>query len=948
MIDLDFKGERVVLGKVEPELELEHLARYRLAGQFVHDAAVLDFGCGTGYGADILKRAGARRVVGSDQSTQAVLYAQDNYAGPSVHFCATDCERSAFADDCFDVVVSFELIEHLENYNAFVRDVRRILKPTGRFIVSTPNKRTYTDESQTEPNSFHVHEFYLDELRALLSRQFGAVAILGQSLTEGTLFHGEGKPDATGARSGSRRPLISNSDDSAMKKADFFVAVCAHDESRLGGVAEEGIFHLEQTNALRARKRRIFDLQAELEDRTRWAKDLEGESSRRGRHILELQTELTERTTWAQDLAQEGESRGRRILELQGELEERLRWATQLEKDRTERDQRIAELKRELAMAAESAQRVSDLRSELLGHTTAIEEQLASQQILSRDRHEVHRNELSQQTQHWEYARETLTTLTTSLDFLDEQAHESTETLGKRLRATRGIVQWQRDTLIRHQDDLEQHDVSLVALDKLLSQLGKQMPTHSSALDSLRQVASRHEQSLNRYDQHLAMLSERLDTAFKRTADQAEIMWGSLPWRAWSKLGRILDALPWRRARARRAAQIAAADPTSEPSATPVAAAPESTLQPRALVLDHRMPTPSHDAGSVRTIALLELLQAQGYAVTFLPANLFAWEPFYSELLRTGVEIITTPEYASLTDYLDQHGSTFELAFVARFHIAKDHIVAVRAACPDALLIFDTVDLQYLRLERQAALEKDTAKRAEAERLRHAELGVARQADITLVVSDAELTMLNEAAPELDVRVVSLIHDIEPIETPFEARKDFFFIGGFEHPPNLDAATWFVREVFPSVREALPEVRVLLIGSKAPPSLQELAGNGVEIIGYVDDVDPYLSGCRLSIAPLRYGAGVKGKVTQSLSSGLPCVMTSIAAEGIGLVDQRDALIADDSEAFAAAVITLYQDRDLWQRLARAGVDRMRERFSRAVAEEQLVALIDHARERRRG
>jgi glycosyltransferase involved in cell wall biosynthesis len=177
---------------------------------------------------------------------------------------------------------------------------------------------------------------------------------------------------------------------------------------------------------------------------------------------------------------------------------------------------------------------------------------------------------------------------------------------------------------------------------------------------------------------------------------------------------------------------------------------------------------------------------------------------------------------------------------------------------------------------------------------------------------------------------------------PFAQREGLVFIGGFQHPPNADAVLWYAREVLPRVRERLPGVRTYIVGSKVPATIRSLAAPDFVVTGYVPDVSPFFTGCRLSIAPLRYGAGVKGKVNLALSYGLPVVGTSPAVEGMHLVPGEDALVADDPEAFASAIATLYRDEALWQRLSENGVANIRRHFSRAVAKaalEQLFARV---------
>ena len=169
------------------------------------------------------------------------------------------------------------------------------------------------------------------------------------------------------------------------------------------------------------------------------------------------------------------------------------------------------------------------------------------------------------------------------------------------------------------------------------------------------------------------------------------------------------------------------------------------------------------------------------------------------------------------------------------------------------------------------------------------------------------------------------------------------FIGGFQHPPNVDAMLWYAREILPHLRKRLPGVSTYVIGSRPTPAIGALAADDVAILGYVPDIGPYLEGCRVSIAPLRYGAGVKGKINTAMSHGLPVVATTPSVEGMHLVDGRDVLVADDPDAFATAVARLYEDRALWERLSAGGRENVAKYFSRDAARAALEALFSRVR-----
>ena len=363
----------------------------------------------------------------------------------------------------------------------------------------------------------------------------------------------------------------------------------------------------------------------------------------------------------------------------------------------------------------------------------------------------------------------------------------------------------------------------------------------------------------------------------------------------------------------------------------------------RALLIDATTPMPDHDSGSVRFTALLELMVEQGWLVSFMPQNL-AWEGRYSSTLQSlGVEVLTAPAVSSAENWLRAYGADLDLVLVSRHYVLEPLLKLIREHCPRARLVFDTVDLHFLREQRQAELGGSEAMQAAAARTRRIELGMMNASDLTLVVSPVEQELLADLVPEADVRVLSNIHTVHGRRQDWAQRRDLMFVGGFQHPPNIDAAEWLIDDIFPRIRAELPGVRLHLIGSRMPAALREKARDGVIMHGFVEDLGPYLNGCRLSLAPLRYGAGVKGKVNQAMAWGLPVVATTCAAEGMFLVHGEDVLMADDGAAFAAEVIRAYSDEQLWLQLSEGGLANVEQYFSRAAAGRVVSALLNEAR-----
>jgi GT2 family glycosyltransferase/glycosyltransferase involved in cell wall biosynthesis len=356
--------------------------------------------------------------------------------------------------------------------------------------------------------------------------------------------------------------------------------------------------------------------------------------------------------------------------------------------------------------------------------------------------------------------------------------------------------------------------------------------------------------------------------------------------------------------------------------------------QKQILIVDTQTPRQDHDSGSLRLVNLMRLLREEGAHVVFLPADRHRVEPYTTQLQRMGVECWHAPFAAAPPAWLREHGARFDAVMVSRHYIAAEFLPLLRAYAPRARRIFDTVDLHYLRERRGAEVAGDTVLAHAAERTRTRELDVIANADITLVVSEVERALLRTDAPSARVEILSNLHRVAGAGRPFAERRDLVFVGGFRHPPNVDAVRWFVQSVFPSIHARLPDVRFHCIGGHPSPEIEALtAVPGVILHGHVADIEPFMDGARIAVAPLRYGAGVKGKVNLSMAHGQPVVATSCAVEGMHLRDGEEALIADEPQAFADAVVHLYDDEALWTRLARNGLDSVAAHFSMDAARE---------------
>lgn len=368
----------------------------------------------------------------------------------------------------------------------------------------------------------------------------------------------------------------------------------------------------------------------------------------------------------------------------------------------------------------------------------------------------------------------------------------------------------------------------------------------------------------------------------------------------------------------------------------------ERMVSRRILIIDICTPTPDKDAGSVTAFYFMKAFQSLGYKVTFIPAgNFLHIERYTPQLQKMGIECLYAPYVTNVEQHLKQCGAAYDVILLYRAHNAWLHIHKVRKFCPNAHVIFDTVDLHYLREQRQAALENSKQIAQQAEQTKAIELGSMRLADATIVLSDVEKGVLLNEIPDLTIFTVPLLLDIPGCHSLFSARQDILFIGGYEHPPNVDAVIYFAEKIWPRLKLQLPGIKFHVLGSKPPPEIMNLASEDIIIAGYVEKLDHYFDNCRLSVAPLRYGAGIKGKIGTSLSYGVPCVATFVAAEGMCLENGVNILLADDPDAFAEATIRLYQDETLWNQLSSGGLEFVSRHYSLEAGKERLHNILEH-------
>jgi glycosyltransferase involved in cell wall biosynthesis len=366
-----------------------------------------------------------------------------------------------------------------------------------------------------------------------------------------------------------------------------------------------------------------------------------------------------------------------------------------------------------------------------------------------------------------------------------------------------------------------------------------------------------------------------------------------------------------------------------------------------ALVVAPRVPEFDRESGLLRVSHMIEMLIARGWEVTFgcvrTPLG-SGWERYAQDLEQRGIE--THAPLKSIDAIRDP--DRFKLAILAFWHVGEQFLPEIRRAAPSARVVVDSIDLHFLR-EVRDQLRSEAGSAPGQLSATHGdaflrELNTYAAADAVLTVSDKEAATINEliAQPEQALSLPDS-EELPRSEVPLRERRGIVFLGNFGHAPNRDAAKYLCEQIVPRLDQPLlREHGLLVVGTAAEEHVTDLVRGvaGVEVVGWVPSVVPYLNAARISLVPLRYGAGTKRKIIQSLMLGTPAVTTTVGAEGMDVRDGREVLIADDPHAFAAAIERLLGSDFTWRRMARRGREHVLSLHGRAVVEAHFDRVLE--------
>ena len=364
-----------------------------------------------------------------------------------------------------------------------------------------------------------------------------------------------------------------------------------------------------------------------------------------------------------------------------------------------------------------------------------------------------------------------------------------------------------------------------------------------------------------------------------------------------------------------------------------------------ALVVSYHTPQPDRDSGSRRVFHFVELLRELGWSVSVLAADGRGPAHDVRLLQQRGVAV-----YDGYADSIEQvfRDATYDLALIAYWPNAERYLARIRALSPETRIVVDSVDLHFVRESRER-LRRDASPDAHGLTDTHgsrfsAELNSYASADGVFTVSQKEANLVNDLA--WDPALARSVPDGEETVrrfSSFRQRRGIVCLGSFEYPPNIDALRYLCAEILPLVDPGLlAKHPVWVVGNKLNEAMREFAAglDDVHMVGWVPSVRPYLDSARVSVVPLRYGAGTKRKLVQALAAGTPTVSTTIGIEGLSLRDREHVLVADEPTEFAAGITSLLRDSKLWGELARNGLEHVRSTNGRELVKERFTGAIN--------
>lgn len=1026
--NMEFTGECFV-PEMHGNIELEHLYRYLLASQVVAGKEVLDIASGEGYGSAMLAKL-AHKVIGVDISKETISQAKAKYRSRNLKFRVGSCSAIPLDDASVDVVVSFETIEHHDELEAMLQEIKRVLRPGGVLVISSPDKLEYSDKPSYQ-NEYHVKGLYRDEFEALLNSHFKNHSIYGQRVIYGPAFFCE-----DGARPIQSYELADEQLNpiAGIPSAVYLVAIASDGEFPIldSGILEQTINETEL----------VQGLVGIVADHDGQITSLTDKTVRRGELALRLDAELKE-------------ARAQLLLKTQSHswrftlpLREARRWLSSPKQQAKRYARRALHLARRIYQSLPLSYRTKMAHRKFIAknfprvllasgaHPGTIPMLSAKASVTSKEavREILEQASISSVSTasieipashnplvtviipiygKIDYTLRCLASISTNppkvafevIVVNDCSPDNSAEMLAnvKDIRlihneenqgfirscnfgadAARGEYLYflNNDTVVTHgwmdelwrtfqelpgtglagskliyPDGRLQEAGGIIWQDGSAWNFGRNQDPSQPIFNYAREVDYCSGASimvprtlfeeLGGFDEHyLPAYCEDSDLALKIRDKGYRVIYqplstvihyeGVTSGTDTSQGTKAYQVENMKKIYERWESRLQ----IHHPAGMDADNAKDRRATRRVLVLDHSTPTPDQDSGSIDVYNIMALLREMDFQVTFIPEDNFLYMPKYTSALQCiGIEVLYAPYTISVEQHLKEFGERYDLAFLFRPTVVEHHLKTIRKLCPKAKVLFHTVDLHFLRMSREAKLQSNKVKQKAADEMKQRELYLIKNVDIATVVSSQELELLAQYLPQANIRLLPYSRHIEGTKKGFGERLNIVFVGGYQHPPNIDAVQYFVTEIMPLLRQRLPGVCFYAVGSKPPAEIQALASEDVIITGFIEDLTTLLDKMRVSVAPLRYGAGIKGKIGSAMAVGLPVVVTPLAAEGMSLTDGENILVAEGAEQFVNAVVRLYQDESLWNRISHNGLEFAENAWGAEMAWENLAGIL---------
>lgn len=352
--------------------------------------------------------------------------------------------------------------------------------------------------------------------------------------------------------------------------------------------------------------------------------------------------------------------------------------------------------------------------------------------------------------------------------------------------------------------------------------------------------------------------------------------------------------------------------------------------KPILLMVDHYVPQYDKDAGSRTVLQYLTMFVHMGYHVKFIGDNFYRHEPYTMKLQQMGIEVLYGPYYANnWKKWIKENEKYIQFIFLNRPHISVKYIDYIKNQTK-AKVIYYGHDLHFLREMRRYELTKDKKALVDSKEWKEKELKLMHQADVVYYPSKIEVEEIAKIDSTVHAKAIIayIFSDIVQEKYQYEKRKDIMFVGGFTHTPNVDAVLWFVKDILPIIKKKVPDIRFIVMGSNPPEEVKNLADETVLIKGFVteEELEQYYKNCKLSVVPLRYGAGIKGKVVEAMRYGIPVVTTSVGAEGI-IGAEKILCVADTEKEIGEKLAALYRNEKKLSKMSAASYEYIRHYFS---------------------